>query len=406
MSTVLDKSGCSVQAVAAQVKEDVRNNGKRPVLVVPLAAEDAAFANALFHFAADEIAAGAKLAAEAAGGADIIFYDTDEARANTLVIAAGGNASGLCGAGGPVLREESALFAAMAGELVRCELEARAFPTEGWQGRPTQVLDAETAYWLSKEASGEAQGKLVLNTAAAQPGPQAFALGTPLSEVAAALGVAAEKPVLLGGVTGRFAGAEALAAETLAYTRDFDTLHAYTNETCMADAGRALTAQITAASCGKCVLCREGSWQFSAMFEDICAGRGKKTDFALIPDIGGLIAAGAFCSFGRDMARVPMTLAALCGPELEAHVTRKACPAGVCAAFKSYAIDPALCDGCGDCLDECPGDAIEGKPGFIHMIDASMCEKCGMCAGVCPQKAIVAGGKFRVPKKLTRAGKF
>ena len=70
------------------------------------------------------------------------------------------------------------------------------------------------------------------------------------------------------------------------------------------------------------------------------------------------------------------------------------------------ALDFAPCDGCGDCLDACPEDAIEGKPGFIHMLDESMCEKCGMCAEVCPQRAIVAGGKFRVPKKLTRVGKF
>jgi NADH-quinone oxidoreductase subunit F len=73
----------------------------------------------------------------------------------------------------------------------------------------------------------------------------------------------------------------------------------------------------------------------------------------------------------------------------------------------SYQIDPMICTGCGECLDVCPEEAIEGEDGFIHMIDEKLCVKCGKCVPACPEGAIRCGGeKIKVPKKLTKVGKF
>ena len=405
MAVVIDKAGRDVLALAEQAKADTVPSKKKPVVIVSMAAEDAAFASILFEKGAAEISEGACVAA-AACNADIVFYDTDDSRAIVLSEAADGNATVLIGEGSPVLREESALFRAMAGKTVRCELEERSFPTEGWNERPTLVLDAETAYWLAKANRGEEQGKLLLSINTESVELHSFALDTPLDEVFRALAVATDKPILAGGIPGKFINAGACSTETLSYTHEFDTIQSYTAETCMAETGRLLTEKNAETSCGKCVLCREGSWQYKAIFNDICTGHGSRTDFKLIEDIGELIAIGAFCDFGRDMVRIPVTLAELCKAELEAHIVRKTCPASICSAFSNYAIDPSLCDGCGDCLDECPEEAIEGKPGFISMIDESLCEKCGACSEVCPQDAIISGGKFRVPKKMTRVGRF
>lgn len=51
--------------------------------------------------------------------------------------------------------------------------------------------------------------------------------------------------------------------------------------------------------------------------------------------------------------------------------------------------------------------AIEGKKKFIYMIDPDMCTGCGKCVSSCDEEAIkVNDGTIKLPKKLTRVGKF
>jgi heterodisulfide reductase subunit A len=63
-------------------------------------------------------------------------------------------------------------------------------------------------------------------------------------------------------------------------------------------------------------------------------------------------------------------------------------------------VDPALCDGCGDCLGECgyqgalelierQGDEGPVKKAVVH---PSLCRGCGACAAVCPRRAISVAG--------------
>ncbi len=47
------------------------------------------------------------------------------------------------------------------------------------------------------------------------------------------------------------------------------------------------------------------------------------------------------------------------------------------------------CEGCGDCVDECPVEAISESDGK-YTIDADTCVDCGTCAEVCPVGAAVA----------------
>jgi coenzyme F420-reducing hydrogenase delta subunit/ferredoxin len=54
-------------------------------------------------------------------------------------------------------------------------------------------------------------------------------------------------------------------------------------------------------------------------------------------------------------------------------------------------VDPAQCNGCGRCLDDCPYSAIsmEPRPGRrdgqkIPVVVADLCASCGICAGACP----------------------
>lgn len=300
----------------------------------------------------------------------------------------------------PVLREESALYHLLeTGELRSGPLE-KAFPSQGYKGLPTVAIDGET---LLKMPEAGQDTKLVLVNREGQSQLKEVPVGT---EVKALLeGAETSKPILAGGVTGCFL----TGSEAIAWDDRFDSITLYTEKDCMADVLAGLLAQAQEKSCGKCVLCREGVWHLAGIFGAVTQGKGKKDVLDMVLDIGPLIEAGAFCSFGQRMARLAVSGLELAWPELEAHITKKKCPAGVCAAFnkKSYCIDPTLCTGCGDCEDECPEMAIEGKKKFIYMIDPDMCTGCGDCTGACDEGAVVINdGSIKLPKKLTKVGKF
>jgi ferredoxin/coenzyme F420-reducing hydrogenase delta subunit len=54
-------------------------------------------------------------------------------------------------------------------------------------------------------------------------------------------------------------------------------------------------------------------------------------------------------------------------------------------------VDPANCNGCGRCFDDCPYGAVvmaprtDGRPHRVQaQVDADLCAGCGICAGACP----------------------
>lgn len=161
-------------------------------------------------------------------------------------------------------------------------------------------------------------------------------------------------------------------------------------------------------SCGKCVFCREGLIQLQYMQKETTEGRGKMEFMDLTKEIGEAMCYSTPCTMGQASAEIALTATSLFGKEYEAHIKKKNCPAGVCSSFVNIYIDPKLCDGCGECMDVCPKDCIEGKAKYIHMIDDFDCTKCGKCIEACPAEAIVqtTGKVPKLPTRLTKVGKF
>jgi Na+-translocating ferredoxin:NAD+ oxidoreductase RNF subunit RnfB len=272
------------------------------------------------------------------------------------------------------------------------------------------VVKPEDAYALILEKESGAEAKIFFINTKNKSEIVEVAIGSKLSDVLEARSVTAsdKKGILLGGIHGKFVKAGELSEYTIEKDSLFDSITFFEKEDCMVEELKKLAQLIQSTSCGKCVLCREGSLQYMTIVEDMTAGKAKMTDIDLIREISEIIEIGAYCTFGQKMPGLIVTGMELFKDEIEAHIKKKNCPTGVCSAFASYCILPKQCTGCEECLDACPEDAIEGKKGFIHMINEDFCTKCGKCVDACDEEAIikVTGAKPKVPTKLTKVGKF
>ena len=185
-------------------------------------------------------------------------------------------------------------------------------------------------------------------------------------------------------------------------------IRALTEKDCIVTETAKLLLKDREASCGRCVFCREGLIQLEYMQKEITQARGKASFADLTTEIGEAMGYNTLCTVGQVSADIALSAMKKFGDEYDAHIKKNKCPAGVCTSFVHIYIDPQTCTGCGDCLDVCPADAIEGKAKFIHMIDEFECTKCGKCIEACEEGAIMqtAGKLPKLPSRLTKVGKF
>lgn len=271
-----------------------------------------------------------------------------------------------------------------------------------YEDQAVTVITPEAAYM----AATDSKTKFVAVNRGGTTEIKEVALGTKMSDVVDASDA---KAVLLGGLKGIFVKPSELGSYEVTNDDLGNSVTVYGKDACIVDTVKNMMRMACEDSCGKCVLCREGSSQFKQITEEMTTGKAKPADIDLIKDVASLIEIGAYCPFGRCMPKSLVSAIELFPEEFEEHIRRKSCSAGVCYKAEAvYIILPDKCTGCGDCVDECPEEAIEGKSKFIHMIDPDMCENCGKCAAACDEGAIVAWeGKLpKLPKKLTKVGKF
>lgn len=178
--------------------------------------------------------------------------------------------------------------------------------------------------------------------------------------------------------------------------------------TCVVDYSKSLMLAASRESCGKCVLCREGTYQVYKIFEDITLGNAKSEDLDLAKELLELIAENAGCDMSRQAAATSIRLMAENEDEWHLHIRRKRCTHLVCKASYTMYIDPTLCNGCGECLDVCEVKAISGAVGLIHVIDTSLCIKSNKCMFLCSQGAVKKAGPIKpnLPKAPVPVGSF
>ncbi|HML37644.1 MAG TPA: 4Fe-4S binding protein [Bacillota bacterium] len=410
ISALTDKSGKQLLPIL----EDMRGRGDA-VLICNLGGDDQeAQINAyLLKHREGQMADGLALLSQEAGCMEVIIYGGEldsgslsqalTSRVSVPVTVKNGPAS-------PVLRDETSLYSAIDKGIIRSNFAEAAYkkeyPSYGYQGRPTLIVDGETACQAVRLSADHSAG---LTKYVAVIGGDAEMKEVPVGTSAAALleGKEATEPILLGGTWGSFIKSDKLEQTPISYSYHCDSLRIFEDGYCVIHETAELYRSIKDLSCAKCVLCREGSWQLHAIFSDMTKAKANREDIRLIEDICPLIRVSPLCSFGNNMVLPAMTAVTACAKELTEHVVGRRCRKGQCKDLLSYVIDPSLCTGCGECLDACPEDAIEGKDRFIHIIDEDLCIKCGKCVPACPENAIKFGGeKIRIPKKLVKVGQF
>ena len=206
------------------------------------------------------------------------------------------------------------------------------------------------------------------------------------------------KAVQIGGPSGG-----CLTKEHLDLPLDYDNLKSVgamvgsgglvvmNQNTCMVQIARFFMQFTQNESCGKCVVCREGTRQMLALLDDIIEGRATMETLELLEELANMVKIGSLCGLGKTAPNPVLSTMKYFRDEYLAHVVDKRCPTGNCEALASYKIIPEKCKGCSVCSKKCPVGAISGELKNPFVIDGEKCIKCGACIASCKFGAIVKG---------------
>lgn len=308
-----------------------------------------------------------------------------------------------------VLREATALYRAIDEGGIRSNCAKQeycsSYLSEGYQGRPTLVVSAEDCRMIADLAADRQQKKTV-RLCGQKPAFAEVRCGASIKELLSLLTVEKEwKALWIGNQRGELLLPEQ-TDRTVEFSYLFDTVEPIFSDMCMVETMKRAAQTAMEDSCQKCVICREGTWQAAHMLDDAIENKGRDTDLKELEEIARIVGIGSMCQFGRHVLRPVHQAIKLFTDEFRSHIVDHKCLAGYCVGEQNFQIDPQLCTGCGNCVDVCDYDAIDGKAKFIHMIDKKMCEKCGACVDACGEGAVKVGQGLKVPIRLTKVGRF
>jgi NADH:ubiquinone oxidoreductase subunit F (NADH-binding) len=251
-----------------------------------------------------------------------------------------------------MLGEETVLLRALEGRRGQPE-QKPPYPTErGLFDRPTVINNVQTLAavpWVLRQGGAAfaatgvpgAPGTILVGLRGPEgAGIAEVPLGTPLRELVALVGGTGSrtlKAVLVGGPTGGL-----LPADQLDTPYEFDALRAAgahigsgsvviaDERACIVDLARLLTRFSADNACGKTIPCRIGLRRLSEIGDRVASGHVRPNDAALITDLAHDIAGSALCDHER-LAILPFTSGMrYFRSEIDDHILRGSCPAGVC----------------------------------------------------------------------------
>jgi NADH-quinone oxidoreductase subunit F len=326
------------------------------------------------------------------------------------------------GAGAFVCGEETALIASVEGRRGMPTLKPPFPAQKGLFGKPTVINNVETLAAIPLIVRMGAGEYAKLGTESAK-GTKTFALtghvantglievpfGATLREIVSDIGGGVIdddgnlcgvdfKAVQIGGPSGG-----CLTQEHLDMPIDYDSLASVgamvgsgglvvmNQNTCMVKIAAYFMQFTQNESCGKCVVCREGTRQMLVLLQDSTNGEATIETLDLLEELAGIVKVGSLCALGKTAPNPVLSTLKYFRDEYEAHVIDKRCPTGNCEAMQTYSIISSKCKSCSICAKKCPAEAISGGKGIPYVIDSGRCIKCGVCEKVCKFGAVVRG---------------
>jgi NADH:ubiquinone oxidoreductase subunit F (NADH-binding) len=251
-----------------------------------------------------------------------------------------------------MLGEETVLLKALEGKRGQPE-QRPPYPAErGLFERPTVVHNIQTLAcvpWIARQgapAFAAIGSKTCPGTClVALRGPVGAGIaevpaGTPLRKLVGLVGGAGErglKAVLVGGPTGGL-----LPPDALDTPYEFDALREAgahvgsgsiviaDDRACVVDLARLLTRFAADQACGKSIPCRIGLRRLAEIGDRIAAGSPRRDDLGVLGDLAHDIAASALCDHERTATLAFTSALRHFRAELDDHLLRSTCPAGVC----------------------------------------------------------------------------
>ena len=318
------------------------------------------------------------------------------------------------GAGAFVCGESSALRASIEGKVPEPVVKYTHATEKGLWEKPTVLNNVETwanvpviinwgAEWFSQIGTETSKGTKVFSLAGnvVNAGLAEVPMGISLREIIYDIGGGIPgnkrlKAVQTGGPSGG-----CIPEELLDLPVDYESLQeagsimgsggmiVMDEDTCMVDVSKYFIDFLRDESCGKCTSCREGLEALYGILTNICEGKGQEGDVELLQELSEAIKLASLCQLGQTAPNLVLTTLRYFKEEYEAHIKERRCPAGVCKALITYAIDPDKCKGCLLCTKNCPQGAISGQRKEPQSIDPEKCIKCGVCRDVCRFDAVL-----------------
>ena len=327
------------------------------------------------------------------------------------------------GAGAFVCGEETALIASIEGERGMPNPKPPFPAVSGLFGKPTCINNVETlstipliiekgADWFKSYGTEDSTGTKTFAVTGniANTGLIEVPFGTTLRKIVEEIagGVLDEndnvnmdsfKAVQIGGPSGG-----CLTKEHLDLPLDYTNLMqngamvgsgglvVINNSTCIIKIAKFFMQFTQGESCGKCVICREGTKQMLSLLEDITEGKATIETLSLLEELAHCVKEASLCGLGKTAPNPILATMKYFLAEYEEHIINKRCPTKQCKALTPPEILPDKCRGCRMCLKVCPAEAISGEVKKVHFIDETKCIKCGACKAVCKFNAMIGVG--------------
>jgi NADH-quinone oxidoreductase subunit F len=104
------------------------------------------------------------------------------------------------------------------------------------------------------------------------------------------------------------------------------TVEVLDSDICTVEMTRDIVSYIQAESCGKCVFCREGTYQIADILNDIAENKGTQEDLDLIIELAEGMKIGSICGLGRTAPLPVLSSINLFRDDYDAHIRDKRCP--------------------------------------------------------------------------------